>query len=761
MKDTILDVIGHTPLVAIRKLNPNPRVRLLAKLEYFNPGGSIKDRVALSMIEAGERSGELTPEKTVLEATSGNTGIGLALVCAVKSYRLVLAMSEAVSVERRKILQARGAEILLTPGHLGTDGAIEEVYRLARENPELYFLPDQFNNPANWHAHYYGTAAEIIEQTGGNLDMLVATMGTTGTLMGMYRRFKEYNPRIRVVGVEPYLGHKLQGLKNMKEAYSPEIFDKRQLDRKINIEDEKAFTMMRRLVREEGLFCGMSSGAAMAVAADLAQEMESGTLVVILPDGGERYLSTPVFDLPKPLPALKLYDTPRRAKVTFEPLIPGQVNIYSCGPTAHRAMHVGECRRMVFSDLLVRYFTFRGLRVSHVMNITDLDDKTIDGSARAGMDLSEFTEQNITAFHRDLEALGIRPADAYPLATKHIPEMVRLAEALLAKGFAYEKLRSLYFNIGKFPDYGRLSGVDIKKIKLGATVDLDEYEKDNPRDFTLFKRIRLSDLKRGIFAKTPWGNLRPSWHIQCAAIAMEHLGPHFDIFTGGRELLFPHHENQNAIAQVLHGEPLARYWLHCERVLAEGKKMSDGDDLGLAALKAAGYSPREIRYWLLAGHYRKPLAYSLDRLELARKALQRLDTCIWGLQAMAGGSAYPEIDQLGYDLKHGFTAAMDDDFNIAAALANLFKLVRRINRLVLQSALDRADAERLLELFRAIDGVLGVMEFDPVARDEDMVAALVAERHEARNNQEWARADALREKLLALGVAVRDDKLSD
>jgi cysteinyl-tRNA synthetase len=269
--------------VEIRRLNPNPKVRILAKLEYLNPGGSIKDRPALSMIEEGERSGELKPGKTVIEATSGNTGIGLAMVCSVKGYRLLLAMSEAASVERQQILRARGAEILLTPGHLGTDGAIEEVYRLARENPDTYFMTDQYNNPANWKAHYNGTAVEMWEQTGGTLTHLVATMGTSGTLMGLSRRLKEFNPAVRIIGVEPYLGHRLQGLKNMKEAYQPELFDKRLLDEKVNVEDEPAFEMTRRLAREEGLMVGMSSGAALVVAAEIASTLEAGTLVVVFP----------------------------------------------------------------------------------------------------------------------------------------------------------------------------------------------------------------------------------------------------------------------------------------------------------------------------------------------------------------------------------------------------------------------------------------------------------------------------------------------
>ena len=283
MSHSILDHIGNTPLVEIRRLTPNSHVRVLAKLEYLNPGGSIKDRPALSMIEEGERSGELKSGKTVIEATSGNTGIGLAMVCSVKGYRLLLTMSEAASVERQKILRARGAEILLTPGHLGTDGAIEEVYRLARENPDLYFMTDQYNNPANWKAHYNGTAVEIWDQTGGTLTHMVATMGTSGTLMGLSRRLKECNPAIRIIGVEPYLGHRLQGLKNMKEAYQPEIFEKRLLDEKVNVEDEPAFEMTRRLAREEGLMVGMSSGAAMVVAAEVAKTLEQGTLVVIFP----------------------------------------------------------------------------------------------------------------------------------------------------------------------------------------------------------------------------------------------------------------------------------------------------------------------------------------------------------------------------------------------------------------------------------------------------------------------------------------------
>ena len=563
MPTTILDLIGNTPLVQIQRLAPNPNVRILAKLEYMNPGGSIKDRAALAMIEAGEASGELTPQKPVIEATSGNTGIGLALVCSVKGYRLLLAMSELVSVERQKILKARGADILLTPGHLGTDGAIEEVYRLALENPDAYFMADQFNNPANWQAHYRGTAPEIWAQTEGAIDALVATMGTTGTLMGLSRRLKELRPDIRIIGVEPYLGHRLQGLKNMKEAYRPEIYEKDRLDEKVNVEDEESFEMTRQLARQEGLFVGMSSGAAMVVAADVARKMDRGTVVVIFPDGGERYLSTALFAV-KPTVGLAVFNTLSRTKEAFEPLTAGEASVYTCGPTANQPIHLGHCRRFVFSDLLCRHLAYRGHRVRHVMNITDYDDKTFAGAENAGEPLAEFTARHIQDFHQDLETLRVQPATEYPRASEHIDDMVALAGKLMEKGLAYEKLRSLYFDISRFGRYGKLSGIDLEKIRIGATVDLDDYEKDNPRDFTLLKRATLSELKRGLFTATPWGNVRPSWHLQCAAMSMKALGETFDIHTSGRELMFPHHENEIAIAYGATGKPLARCWMHCD-----------------------------------------------------------------------------------------------------------------------------------------------------------------------------------------------------
>ena len=757
---SILNTIGRTPLVEIKLLNPNPKVTLLAKLEYFNPGGSIKDRIAMAMIEAGEVSGALTPDKIVLEATSGNTGIGLALVCAVKGYRLLLTMSESASIERRKILRAMGAEIRLTPDHLGTDGAIEEAYRLAREQPETYFITDQFNNEANWRTHYDGTGPEIWEQTKGKITVLVATMGTTGTLMGTSRRLKEYNPTIKIVGVEPYLGHKIQGLKNMKESYLPEIYEKDRLDKKVNIDDEVAFEMTRRLAREEGIFAGMSAGAAMAIAQEEVRSMSEGVVVVIFPDGGERYLSTPLFAIREET-NLKFYNTLTRVKEPFVPLRPDQVSLYSCGPTVHDRMHIGECRRFVLADLVRRYLEYKGYTAKHIVNISDLNDKTIQGSEKAGMPLKPFTDKYLRSFMEDMENLGVKPATQYPRASEHVDDMVALTRRLVGKGFAYEKLRSVYFDISRFSNYGKLSRIDLEKIKLGSTVDLDEYEKDNPRDFTLLKRAKLSELKRGIYTKTEWGQVRPSWHIESAAMAMKYIGETFDIYTSSRDLIFPHHENEIAISGALTGEPLARYWIHSEMVLSGGKKAERDTAIPcIRDLLELGYCGRVIRYWFLSNHYRKPLNLSYGALDQSGRALHRLDECVRLLNSVKDGRPYPDLDQLIYDIKTSFADAMDDDLNVSSAMATIFHIVRKINRLITQKKLDPAGTRRIINAFKRVDAVLNIFEFEQKSQDAQ-VKKLILEREEARRRSDWKLADRIRERLTAMGVEVRDGKIAD
>ncbi len=753
--NNILDTIGNTPIVPIRYLNKNHNVKIFGKLESFNPGGSVKDRIALSMIEQAERDGHLTKDKIIAEATSGNTGIGLALVAAIKGYRLILTMSESVSEERRKILKAFGTEIRPTPSHLGTDGAIEEAYNLTREEPDKYWLADQFNNESNWMAHYNGTAVEIWEQTRGKVTMVVAPMGTTGTLMGLSKRLKAYNPKIEIVGVEPYLGHSIQGMKNMKESYRPEIFDKNLLDRIVNIEDEEAFQMTRRLAKEEGIFVGMSSGAAMAIALKVAQEIKGGLLVVILPDGGERYLSTNLF-LDRKKADTKFYNTLSRQKDVFIPIRENKVSIYSCGPTVSKLIDIADCRRYVVADLLRRYLEFKGFDVTHIMNITDLDDKTIKGSGVAGEEIKKFTGRHYKEFLRDMDSLNIKRATSYPLASQHVEEMIGITQKLLERGFAYERLRSVYFDISRFNDYGKLSRVDLNKIRVGKTVDLDQYEKDNPRDFTLLKRSTLNELKRGIFFSTIWGNVRPGWHIECAAMAMKYLGETFDIHTGSMDLIFPHHENDIAIAEALTGKPLANYWVHNELV-KKSPEIPTQSAITLRDVLDKGYEGREIRYWLINMHYRKAIDFSWSKLAIAKNTVSRLDRFIHRLRSSPKGPVTPGIDQLIYDLRHKFMKEMDDDLNIAPALAALFEFIHHINRIVDSKGLHPFDRDKIEDVLSRLNSVLMVMDLTE-AESSGQIEELIQKRAYARQKKDWAKADNIRTQLRNLGVEVIDTR---
>lgn len=295
MYNNILEVIGNTPMIRINNIVNKPNVEVYAKVEGVNPTGSIKDRIALKMIEQAEEEGTLTEEKIIIEATSGNTGIGLAMIGAVKGYKVHIVMSEAVSIERQKMIKAFGARIILTDPNLGTDGAIMKTRELVRENPDKYFNPNQFSNEYNKLAHYSTTAEEIWEQTDGRITHIVSSLGTSGTIMGVGMKLKEKNPNVKIIEAQPVKGHYIQGLKNMEEAIVPEIYDKSQISESILIESEEAFEMARRIVKEEGIFVGMSSGAAMLAASKTVQRVDSGVIVVIFPDRGEKYLSTDLF----------------------------------------------------------------------------------------------------------------------------------------------------------------------------------------------------------------------------------------------------------------------------------------------------------------------------------------------------------------------------------------------------------------------------------------------------------------------------------
>ncbi len=768
LPNSILDLIGNTPLIPLRRLNPFKGVTILTKLESFNPGGSIKDRIALNMIESAEKRGELTKDRIVLEASSGNTGIGLALVCSVKGYRCLIAMSEAASLERRKIMKAYGAEILLTPARFGTDGAIEAVYKLFREHPEKYFLTDQFNNPDNWMTHYHFTASEIWEQTGGELDTVISTMGTTGTLMGLVRRFRELDPSIRIIGVEPFLGHSIQGLKNMKESYRPGIFDKKLPDEIVNCADEEAFETARRLAREEGIFAGMSSGAAVAAAIRQASVMDSGTIVTILPDGGERYLSTTLFSIPEEQSepagtALKFCNTATKKKEIFEPLQPGKAGIYSCGPTACEHMDLSMARRLISADLLKRTLQHLGYKTTHVMNITDMDDRTINAAIRSNRPLDELTEEYARSFMEDVAELKCLPADYYPRASRHVTDMIDTTEKLIAKGFAYESHSSVYFDVSKLPDYGRFSRIDLERIDVGRTVDLDDYDKDSPLDFTLFKRVNLDELKRGIGYNTPWGQARPGWHIECAVMAMKYLGDFFDIHTSGCNLIFPHHENEIAIARALTGKGLAKYWLHSELILVHGKKMAPGNQnvVTIKKLLSGGYSGRQIRFFLLRSHYRKPVTFSSKALKDACRGLSRIDafradvnSCLY---LRPNEKPSKKVKKALCQMERHFFSCILDDLNTSAAFGTIFSFIRSMNPVIASGDVNSSDASAIISKFREFDTILGVLEFKRTRRKlSPEIVRLMEERERARQEKRFKDADDMRKRLLEMGIELID-----
>ncbi len=757
----ILQLIGNTPIVPIKRLNPHKNVQIFAKLESFNPGGSIKDRIALNMVEDAEQKGELTPDKIVLEATSGNTGIGLAMVCAVKGYKCQLVMPESASIERRKIMKAFGAEILLTPAKRSTDGAIEKAYGMALEHPDRYFLTDQFNNEANWQAHYKNTGPEIWEQTEGKVTDVIVTLGTTGTAMGVCKYFSDKHPEVRVTAVEPFLGHKIQGLKNMKESYRPEIFDKKLPYQIINIPDEEAFGHSRLLAAKEGIFAGMSSGAAMRAALTRAEQLEQGVIVIIFPDGGERYLSTPLFaDMTEVEPQksqFRIFNSLTRKKEIFTPITKKKVTFYACGPTAHELANLAHCRRFVVADMINRYLESKGYNVHYYMNFTDLDDNTIRGADDQGKDLKEFTQAYISEFKKDIQQLQVKEATGYPLASEHVQKMIDIAHELIHKGYAYEKHGSIYFDISNFPKYGRLSRVDLTKIQVGKTVDLDNYEKGDPVDFTLLKRSTLSELKKGIFFKSDFGNVRPGWHIECAAMTQHFLGETMDIHTSDRDLIFPHHENENAIAEALTGKPLANYWMHSQLVLVDGKKMTHAlnNVITLRDLLEKGYSPRETRFFLISTHYRKPIIFSYRKLDTARKNLARIDEFTRKLICLPPGMPHPEVASYLTTLEETFQVAMDDDFNVSKTLAAIFDFIKKCNPILHEGKLDRDQKEYILEALSKINNIFQILKLEecPLAPEIDK---LIKEREEARKNKDWKRADGVRDELAKQGITVVD-----
>jgi cysteinyl-tRNA synthetase len=550
----------------------------------------------------------------------------------------------------------------------------------------------------------------------------------------------------------------------MKEAYRPGIFDRKLLTEKVNIKDEDAYATSRLLAREEGLFVGMSSGAAAYIALQLAKELPRGVIVVVLPDGGERYLSTTLFrtsvSVAQREPKLELYDTLTRAQRPFQPLNPGKVSMYSCGPTVNAAPTLGLLRRVVAGDLLRRYLEYCGFEVKHVMNVTDLDDNTIQESIKQGVSLKELTDRYTGEFMECLDRLAVKRAWKYPRTSEHIDDMVAFTRQLMSKGYAYERLRSVYFDIGKFPKYGALSGLNLSKIKVGATVDLDEYDKDDPRDFTLFKRATLAEMSRDIFFETDWGNVRPSWHVQCAAMSTRYLGEEFDIHTSGSDILFPHNDNEIAQCECLYGKGPARYWVHSELVLAGGRKMSRsaGNAVTLDDTAALGYTARDVRHLLLCTHYRQPLSYSEEKLMAARAALNKIDTFVGKLKRCSGKRDTDKVRGITEEMLVSFETAMEADLNIPMALAAIFILIRKGNQLFSAGEISKDDASVILDAFGKINSVLAFFDFNPsgIESEDPEIEALVSRREEARERKDYEEADRIREDLKNRNVVLED-----
>jgi cysteinyl-tRNA synthetase len=452
------------------------------------------------------------------------------------------------------------------------------------------------------------------------------------------------------------------------------------------------------------------------------------------------------------------FNTLTRKKEVFKPLEADKVKMYTCGPTVYDFAHIGNFRAFLFEDLLKRWLVSRGFNVTHVMNLTDVDDKTIKGSQKQQVPLRQFTDFYVEAFFEDIKALNIQPADVYPKATDHIPEMVALIKTLMAKGYAYRgEDGSIYYAISKFPDYGKLSKIKTAELKAGARVSQDEYAKEEAQDFALWKAWTRED--GDVFWETELGKGRPGWHIECSAMSMKYLGETFDIHCGGVDNIFPHHENEIAQSEAATDKKFVNYWLHNEHLLVEGKKMAKrfGNFYTLRDLLAKGYDPIAIRYLLLSTHYRQQFNFTFEGLEAAKAAVDRLRNFVRRLHDTDGKDSKGKVAVLASKLEACFGGSMDDDLDIGTALASLFDFVREVNNLLDANMISKAEAAEVSRLIMQIDAVLGVI--GEVKMQEALPAeidALVQKREEARKAKNWKEADAIRTQLKAMGIVLED-----
>ena len=458
--------------------------------------------------------------------------------------------------------------------------------------------------------------------------------------------------------------------------------------------------------------------------------------------------------------ALRFLDTLTRTKRDFEPIEPGKVGLYTCGPTVYNYAHLGNFRAYVFEDLLRRTLKYKGYAVTQVMNLTDVEDKTIRASREAGIPLGEHTAKYIDAFFEDLDALNIERAEHYPRATEFVGEMIEIVKGLVEKGVAYESDDgSVYFNIAKFPTYGELAHINPDDLKAGARVAQDEYDKESAADFALWKAWDAND--GDVKWESPWGPGRPGWHIECSAMSMKLLGPHFDIHTGGVDNIFPHHQNEIAQSEAYTGRTFVNSWLHNEHLIVEGRKMakSFGNFYTLRDLLDKGYSGRQIRWLLLTTHYRARLNFTFAGLDAAKASLDRIDDCVLKLREATSHGAPGEGEAVAALIEHAraqFEEGLDDDLNIAVSVAALFDFIRDVNKLLAEGAVTANEAENALAFLDSLDAVLGVIHFGKAGEIPAEIVKMAMERQNAREAKDFARADALRDEIAARGWTVED-----
>jgi len=452
-----------------------------------------------------------------------------------------------------------------------------------------------------------------------------------------------------------------------------------------------------------------------------------------------------------------LFNTLTRQKEAFNPITPGEVRMYTCGPTVYNYAHIGNFRAFLFEDLLKRWLKHRGFKVLHVMNLTDVDDKTIKGSQIQNVSLKQYTEFYTKAFFEDARNLNVEPANHYPKATEHIPEMVAMIEKLLEKGYAYKgEDDSIYFAISKFKAYGRLSKIKLTKLKTGARVKVDEYAKEEAQDFALWKAWTTED--GDVFWETKLGKGRPGWHIECSAMSMKYLGQNFDIHCGGVDNIFPHHENEIAQSEAATGKPFANYWLHNEHLLVEGKRMAKryGNYYTLRDLVARNCDLRAIRFLLLSTHYRQQFNFTFEALEAAKSGIERIENLMRRLPDSKGTGDQVKSAQLIERVQNQFGAAMDDDLNTKAALASVFDFVREVNNLIDANKLTAAEARKVQTFITSFDSIFGILSDTREENLSQEAQELISKRESARTVKDWKTADELRQKLKTMGYVIED-----